>query len=114
AAQRLPPTDAGGLLQQDDERRLEGVLDVGGGGQYFAARGQHARAVAADDGLERVGVAVGAEALQQVGGGSAVEPPRRGALAQLADEAGPGGGGGAGGAPVGGDAPRKSPGGAPP
>ena len=60
------------LLQQHEERGLEGVVDVGRVGQHLPARREHGLPVPGDEGAERVVVAVPEEPVEQV----AVARPR--------------------------------------
>src|SRR5262249_59867114 len=65
-SERVTLADGPGVLEQDEEGGLEGVVDVRGVGEDLAARGQDAAAVAADDRLERRRGVAGPAAVEEV------------------------------------------------
>ncbi len=55
-----------GLADEDQERRLEGVIDVGGVGEQPPTDAQHHRAMPVDQGLQCGFVAIGHEPTQEL------------------------------------------------
>ena len=82
AAQGLAPPDRAGLLDQDEEGRLEGVLGVVGVAEDAAADREHHRPVPRHQGLERRRIGLGEEAVEELGVG---QPGDRPAAEQVAD-----------------------------
>ncbi len=79
-AERVGVAQRAGPAQQDQERRLEGILDVARVVQQSPADGQDHRSVTGHQGLERGVIAPGRELTQQLllretRGGPVVEDP---------------------------------------
>ena len=74
--QHVALADRPGLLDQDQERRLEGIGDVVRIVQDAPADAQHHRPVPMEDRLERRLVAMGEESLQELGLAQARDGPR--------------------------------------
>jgi hypothetical protein len=77
APQRIVPADAAGLVEQDEERGLEGVVEVVAVAQDLPAHGEDPRAVPAQQLLERALVLAGQVAVEDLSVGQAAEPGGR-------------------------------------